>query len=73
MSASVRSVPPAGPAAGRPVLSVAEYADRARAALAPEVWEWLEGGAERELTLAANRAAFDRVGLVPRVLTDVST
>ncbi|MET8540791.1 alpha-hydroxy acid oxidase [Kitasatospora sp. NPDC004799] len=73
MSASVRSEPPADPADGRPALSVAEYADRARAVLAPEVWEWLEGGAERELTLAANRTAFDRVGLVPRVLTDVST
>ncbi|MFD4658985.1 alpha-hydroxy acid oxidase [Kitasatospora sp. NPDC058444] len=73
MSASVRSVPPADPAGRRPALSVAEYADRARAVLAPEVWEWLEGGAERELTLAANRAAFDQVGLVPRVLTDVST
>ncbi|MFE4360280.1 alpha-hydroxy acid oxidase [Kitasatospora sp. NPDC056800] len=73
MSASVRNEPPTDPAGGRPALSVAEYADRARAVLAPEVWEWLEGGAERELTLAANRAAFDRVALVPRVLTDVST
>lgn len=62
MSASVRSVPPAAPAERRPALSVAEYADRARAVLAPEVWEWLEGGAERELTLAANRAAFDQIG-----------
>ncbi|MFE7589776.1 alpha-hydroxy acid oxidase [Kitasatospora sp. NPDC057512] len=73
MSASVRNEPPTGPAGGRPALSVAEYADRARAVLAPEVWEWLEGGAERELTPAANRAAFDRVALVPRVLTDVGT
>ncbi|WP_436736002.1 alpha-hydroxy acid oxidase [Streptomyces sp. BBFR102] len=73
MSASVRSVPPADQAGGRPALSVAEYADRARAALTPEVWEWLEGGAERELTLAANRAAFDGVALVPRILADVTT
>ncbi|MER6301914.1 alpha-hydroxy acid oxidase [Kitasatospora sp. NPDC001539] len=53
-------------------LSVAEYADLARAALAPEVWDWLAGGAEQERTLAANRAAFDRLALVPRVLADVS-
>ncbi|MFE4974483.1 alpha-hydroxy acid oxidase [Kitasatospora sp. NPDC056651] len=71
MSAPVRT--DAAPAGERPALCVAEYAERARAVLAPEVWEWLEGGAERELTLAANRAAFDRVGLVPRVLADVGT
>ncbi|MFD5462153.1 alpha-hydroxy acid oxidase [Kitasatospora sp. NPDC127059] len=53
-------------------LCVADYADLARAALAPEVWDWLAGGAEREHTLAANRAAFDRLGVVPRVLADVS-
>ncbi|MFJ4184523.1 alpha-hydroxy acid oxidase [Kitasatospora sp. NPDC089509] len=53
-------------------VSVAEYAEPARAALAPEVWDWLAGGAEQERTLAANRAAFDRTAVVPRVLTDVS-
>ncbi|MER8105705.1 alpha-hydroxy acid oxidase [Kitasatospora sp. NPDC094016] len=53
-------------------LSVAEYAEPARAVLAPEVWDWLEGGAERERTLAGNRAAFDQLALVPRVLADVS-
>ncbi|MFD8708435.1 alpha-hydroxy acid oxidase [Kitasatospora sp. NPDC059648] len=56
----------------RPPLSVAEFADLARSALSPGVWDWLAGGAEREHTLAANRAAFDRLALVPRVLADVS-
>ncbi|MER5640144.1 alpha-hydroxy acid oxidase [Kitasatospora sp. NPDC002227] len=55
-----------------PPLSVGEYARAAQAVLAPEVWDWLAGGAERERTLAANRAAFDRLALVPRVLADVS-
>ncbi|MBD0694497.1 alpha-hydroxy acid oxidase [Streptomyces sp. CBMA123] len=53
-------------------LCVADYASPARAALAPEVWDWLAGGAERERTLAANRAAFERLAVVPRVLADVS-
>ncbi|MCC7483660.1 MAG: alpha-hydroxy-acid oxidizing protein [Burkholderiales bacterium] len=35
-------------------------------------WEFLERGAEEEITLAANRAAFERIRFVPRVLTDVS-
>ncbi|MFI9366615.1 alpha-hydroxy acid oxidase [Kitasatospora sp. NPDC053057] len=56
----------------QPPLSVAEFADLARSALPPEVWDWLAGGAEREHTLAANRAAFDRLAVVPRVLADVS-
>ncbi|MEV7598144.1 alpha-hydroxy acid oxidase [Kitasatospora sp. NPDC089797] len=53
-------------------LSVAGYEGAARAALSPEVWDWLAGGAEQEHTLAANRAVFDRTAVVPRVLTDVS-
>ncbi|MFH9353431.1 alpha-hydroxy acid oxidase [Kitasatospora sp. NPDC017646] len=56
----------------QPPLSVAEFADLARSALPPGVWDWLAGGAEREHTLAANRAAFDRLAVVPRVLADVS-
>ncbi|MEU6971590.1 alpha-hydroxy acid oxidase [Kitasatospora aureofaciens] len=56
----------------RPPLSVAEFAGPARSALSPEVWDWLAGGAEQEHTLAANRAAFDRQAVVPRVLADVS-
>lgn len=49
--------------------TLAEYAELARAALSPETWDFIEGGAGQELTLAANGAAFDGVRLRPRVLT----
>jgi (S)-mandelate dehydrogenase len=35
-------------------------------------FEYLDGGAEDEVTLRHNREVFDRIGLVPRTLTDVS-
>ncbi|GAA4790299.1 alpha-hydroxy acid oxidase [Streptomyces ziwulingensis] len=44
----------------------------AAAALPPEVWDFVAGGSGRELSLAANRAAFDAVFVRPRVLNDVS-
>jgi (S)-mandelate dehydrogenase len=36
------------------------------------VFDFFDGGAEDELTLRDNRAAFERVRLLPRVLADVS-
>jgi 4-hydroxymandelate oxidase len=45
----------------------------ARALLPPDVWGFLQGGSGAERTLRANRAAFDRVALRPRVLVDVGT
>ncbi|MGW5697646.1 alpha-hydroxy acid oxidase [Streptomyces asiaticus] len=44
----------------------------AAAVLPPDVRDFVAGGSGDELTLAANRAAFDRTFLVPRVLRDVS-
>ncbi|MBP8535652.1 alpha-hydroxy acid oxidase [Streptomyces sp. MK37H] len=47
--------------------------ERAAAAVVPpDVRDFVAGGSGDELTLAANRAAFDRTFLVPRVLRDVS-
>jgi 4-hydroxymandelate oxidase len=45
----------------------------ARALLPPDVWGYLQGGSGAERTLRANRTAFDRVALRPRVLVDVGT
>ncbi len=42
------------------------YERAARVILPPDVAAYLFGGAGAEATLAANRAAFDRVGLVPK-------
>lgn len=47
--------------------------ERARAAMSPEAFAYTAGGAGAERTMAANRAAFDRWRIIPRVLRDVST
>ncbi|MQY03020.1 aminotransferase class I/II-fold pyridoxal phosphate-dependent enzyme [Actinomadura macrotermitis] len=52
-------------------LNLADYARRAREVLDPGVWDFFEGGAGEESTLAANLAAFDRIRLRPSVLRGV--
>jgi lactate 2-monooxygenase len=47
--------------------------EAARARLTPEAYAYVAGGAGSETTIDANRAAFDRQRIVPRVLRDVST
>ncbi|GAA3507040.1 alpha-hydroxy acid oxidase [Streptomyces showdoensis] len=54
-------------------LTLADVEDRARAVLAPEVYDFVAGGSGDESTLHANRTAFDRCHLVPRVLNGVET
>lgn len=49
----------------------AELEKAAQAAMAPEAWAYIAGGAGRESTMDANRAAFERWRIVPRVLRDV--
>jgi L-lactate dehydrogenase (cytochrome)/(S)-mandelate dehydrogenase len=53
-------------------LSIADLRRIAQRKLPRSVFEFIDGGAEDELTLADNRAAFERLRLAPRVLTDVS-
>ncbi|MGW6647310.1 alpha-hydroxy acid oxidase [Streptomyces iakyrus] len=43
----------------------------ARAALDTGVWDFVEGGSGTETVIAANRAAFADIALVPRMLTGV--
>jgi (S)-mandelate dehydrogenase len=62
--------------AGRDVgkcLSIEELRSVARRRLPGFVLEYLEGGAEDEVTLARNRKVFERVAFVPRTLVDVSS
>ena len=40
--------------------------------LTPRTWAYYSGGAGDEITLRANRDAFDRLRLLPRLLRDVS-
>ena len=44
----------------------------ARRRLPRAVFEFIDGGAEDEITLRDNRAAFERVRLLPKMLVDVS-
>ncbi|GGZ25493.1 aminotransferase class I/II-fold pyridoxal phosphate-dependent enzyme [Streptomyces poonensis] len=53
----------------RPPLSLDDFQTRARARVQPDVWDFIEGGAGEERTLAANREAFTRTWLRTRVLT----
>jgi len=59
----------------RPAVPVAPaaLADAARRKLSRAAWAYVDGGAGLESTMAANRAAFDRWRIVPRVLVDTST
>lgn len=54
------------------VWCVEDYEPLARAKVRADYWDYVTGGSGAERTLAANRAAFDRVVLRPRVLVDVS-
>lgn len=48
--------------------SIAELAAMARHRLPHFAWEYLEGGAEEELTLKRNRQAFSDIGFMPQTL-----
>lgn len=52
--------------------SLADYERRAASHLTPEAWSHIQEGAGREITLRENRAAFDRIGLLPRAMADLS-
>jgi 4-hydroxymandelate oxidase len=54
-----------------PLLSVRDAEQAAAQALPAEVRDFIAGGSEAEVTLAANRAALDAVFLTPRVLTGI--
>jgi len=50
----------------------AKLEEAARAAMSPEAFAYVAGGAGAEETMRANRAAFDRRQIVPRMLRDIS-
>ncbi|MDO7881858.1 alpha-hydroxy-acid oxidizing protein [Salinibacterium soli] len=65
----------AGAQGGMPVVPASWEALEAAAhrAMSPAAWAYVAGSSGAEVTAANNRAAFDAVHLVPRVLRDVST
>jgi 4-hydroxymandelate oxidase len=53
-------------------VSVMEYESLAGAVVEPGAWDYFQGGSDDEVTLRANRSAFSRIRLRPRVLVDTS-
>jgi (S)-3,5-dihydroxyphenylglycine transaminase len=53
-------------------VSLDDYAQLAQARLDPSIWDFFEGGAGAERTLAANLASFNSAQLRPAVLTGVT-
>jgi (S)-mandelate dehydrogenase len=73
--AAEASARPAARRASTPVAraySIEDLRTLARKRLPRAVFDFFDGGAEDEGTLRENRAAFERVRLVPKVLVDVS-
>jgi 4-hydroxymandelate oxidase len=52
-------------------VNVSDYFEAAAAKVDPRIWCYFEGGANDEVTLRANRAAYSRWRLRPRMLVDV--
>lgn len=54
------------------MLSIEDMRQAARRCLPRSIFDFVDGGAEDELTLVDNRAGFKRIRFMPRVLRDVS-
>src|SRR5437879_8699822 len=53
-------------------INIEDLRQLARRRLPRAIFDFFDGGAEDEVTLRENRAAFERVRLLPRVLVDVA-
>ena len=60
------------PRALRSILALQDFEEPARRYLPRPMYGYVSGGAETNASLRANRAAFDELEFVPRVLVDVS-
>jgi len=58
--------------AARVPINVSDFEAIARERMTPSAYDYYAGGAEDEVTLAANRSGFRRIALRPRMLTGVS-
>lgn len=54
------------------LLSIDDFRRAAQRRLPKSIFEFIDGGAEDEITLRENRLAFERRRIVPRILTDVA-
>ncbi len=54
-------------------VNISEFEELARERMTQQAFDYVSGGADDEVSLRENRAAFERLALLPRVLIDVST
>ncbi|MCP5264864.1 MAG: alpha-hydroxy-acid oxidizing protein [Burkholderiaceae bacterium] len=54
------------------LLNAEDFRQAARRRLPKSIFEFIDGGAEDEITLRENRTAFERRRIAPRILTDVT-
>src|SRR5690348_14258462 len=54
-------------------VNVFDYETLAQGRIEPAAWDYYQSGSDDEVTMRANRAAFERIRLRPRVLVDVSS
>jgi isopentenyl diphosphate isomerase/L-lactate dehydrogenase-like FMN-dependent dehydrogenase len=54
------------------IANIEDLRQLARRRLPHALFDFVDGGAQDEVTLRNNRRDFERVSLLPRVLTDVS-
>lgn len=59
------------PAIPADIESLVDYERHAAMRLPEAIWRHIQGGSGPGLTLAANRVAFDGIGLLPRMLADL--
>ncbi len=69
---ALAQLPAPGIAAADDALNVFELEAIARQKVPPAHWGYLTGGVQDDRTIASNRSAYDRWGLRPRRLVDVS-
>jgi 4-hydroxymandelate oxidase len=55
------------------IVNVFDYETLARDRVEPAVWDYYQSGSDDEVTMRANRTAFERIQLRPRVLVDVAS
>ena len=53
-------------------VSFSKLEEAAKAAMSPHAYAYIAGGAGNESTMRANRGAFEKIKIIPRMLRDVS-
>ncbi len=54
-------------------INLSDYETLAQTRVEPTAWDYIQGGSDDEVTLRANRSAFERIRLRPRVLVEGNT